>query len=103
MQVDTGATLAGYGSLGVVTEGASLVNNGTVIPGGASGNAPGTLTETGSYTQSSGGKLLIAVTPTKAAQLNVGGSSSLAGTITFAYMRPAPMCRPHTPCWHRPA
>ncbi len=85
VQVDTGATLAGYGSLGVVTEGASLVNNGTVIPGGASGNAPGTLTETGSYTQSSGGKLLIAVTPTKAAQLNVGGSSSLAGTITFAY------------------
>jgi autotransporter-associated beta strand protein len=83
VQVDAGATLAGYGRLGV---GAStLTNNGTVIPGGVSGNAPGTLTETGSYVQGSGGKLLIAVTPTQAAQLSVGGTSSLAGTVTFAY------------------
>ncbi len=85
VQVDTGATLAGYGSLGVGTSGTTLTNNGTVIPGGASGNAVGTLTETGSYVQGSGGNLLIAVTPTQASQLRVGGTSLLAGTVTFAY------------------
>jgi len=85
VQVDTGATLAGYGSLGVATSGTTLLNNGTVIPGGASGNAVGTLSTAGNYVQGSGGNLLIAVTPTQAAQLRVGGTATLAGTITFAY------------------
>jgi len=40
--VDTGATLAGYGTLGVtVVDPPMLVNNGTVIPGGVTGNARG--------------------------------------------------------------
>jgi len=84
--VDTGATLAGYGTLGVtVVDPPMLVNNGTVIPGGVSGNAPGILTVNGNYAQGSGGNLLIAVTPSQASELNVHGTASLAGTITFAY------------------
>jgi fibronectin-binding autotransporter adhesin len=83
--VDAGATLAGYGSLGVATSGTTLTNNGTVIPGGASGNAVGTLFTAGNYVQGSGGNLLIAVTPAQASQLQVGGTATLAGTITFAY------------------
>lgn len=86
VQVDAGATLAGYGSLGVtVSDPPMLVNNGTVIPGGVSGNAPGTLTVSGNYMQGGGGNLLIAVTPTQASKLQVGGTATLAGTITFAY------------------
>jgi fibronectin-binding autotransporter adhesin len=86
VQVDAGATLAGYGSLGVtLSDPPMLLNNGTVIPGGVSGDAPGTLTVAGNYMQSSGGNLLIAVTPTQAAKLQVGGTATLAGTITFAY------------------
>ncbi len=83
--VDAGATLAGYGSLGVATSGTTLTNNGTVSPGGASGNAVGTLSAAGNYVQGSGGNLLIAVTPTQASELSVGGNATLAGKITFAY------------------
>ncbi|MGA3404039.1 MAG: autotransporter domain-containing protein, partial [Acetobacteraceae bacterium] len=83
--VDANATLAGFGSLGVATSGTTLTNNGTVSPGGASGNAVGTLSTAGNYVQGSGGNLLIAVTPTQASELTVGGSATLAGTITFAY------------------
>ena len=84
--VDAGATLAGYGALGVlIPDPPVLTNSGTVIPGGASGNAPGVLYQSGDYVQTSVGKLLIAVTPTTASQLQVGGASSLAGTIAFAY------------------
>ena len=84
--VDAGATLAGYGTLGVgQPDPPTLTNNGTVIPGDVSGSAVGTLSVAGNYVQGSAGNLLIAVTPTQASQLRVGGSATLAGTITFAY------------------
>ena len=85
VQVDAGATLAGYGNLGVATSGTMLLNNGTVIPGAASGTVVGTLSTAGNYVQNSGGNLLIVVTPSVASELLVGGSASLAGKITFAY------------------
>ena len=49
------------------------------------GDDVGTLTVTGNYTQSAGGNLLIAVTPTAISSLSIAGTASLAGTVTFAY------------------
>jgi autotransporter-associated beta strand protein len=85
VRVDAAATLAGYGSLGVATSATTLLNNGTVIPGGVSGNAVGTLTTAGNYVQGSGGNLVIAVTPAQASLLRVNGTATLAGAITFNY------------------
>jgi len=85
VRVDAGATLAGYGSLGVAASGTTLTNNGTVIPGGVLATTPGTLTTAGNYVQGSGGNLLIVVNPSQASLLRAGGSATLAGTITFAY------------------
>ncbi|MGD0867260.1 MAG: autotransporter-associated beta strand repeat-containing protein, partial [Rhizomicrobium sp.] len=75
-QVEQGATLGGYGTIG-----GALTNNGTVQPGGGSGG----LTVGGNYTQSATGNLVIAVTPTSASALNVNGSATLGGTATFVY------------------
>jgi len=77
-QVDSGGTLAGYGTVG-----GNLVNSGTVQPG--SGSGVGTLTVTGNYTQNSSGTLLIGVTPSAGSALSVSGTATLAGTVTVAY------------------
>ncbi|MEJ0064840.1 MAG: hypothetical protein WDM85_04915 [Caulobacteraceae bacterium] len=45
----------------------------------------GTLTVAGNYTQAAAGDLLIAVTPTAASLLKVGGAATLGGDVTFAY------------------
>jgi hypothetical protein len=71
VSVLVGATLSGTGTLG------SLDNQGTVAPG----DAIGTLTLTGNYTQHSNGTLQVEISPTAASKLAVGGTASLAGTL----------------------
>jgi hypothetical protein len=72
----TGGTLGGTGVVA-----APLTNtSGTVAPG----DAPGTLTVTGDYTQASGGTLAIAVDGTGAGQhseLQINGNVTLGGTL----------------------
>jgi autotransporter-associated beta strand protein len=76
--VDSGATLGGYGTIGgSVTNNGTLDNNNNFAPLG--------LTIKGSYTQGSGGNLIIGVTPSAATLLKVGGAATLGGTVTFAY------------------
>lgn len=97
-QVDGGAMLLGYGTIG-----GNLVNNGTVIPGGSAliaalshdafhptiptGPLPGigTLAVNGNYTQGVAGNLVIGVTPTASSLLAVKGAASLAGGVSFIY------------------
>ncbi len=69
---------------GTGTVAGNLQNAGTVMPGDSPG-ALATLTVTGNYTQAGGGNLVIAVTPPRASELLVGGSTTLAGKITFIY------------------
>jgi hypothetical protein len=75
-----GGTLSGTGTLS-----GDLNNAGTVLPGSAS--AAGTLSVTGKYTQTVGGTLAINVggaTPGSGfSQLAVGGSATLAGTLSL--------------------
>jgi hypothetical protein len=75
-----GGTLSGTGTLS-----GDLNNAGTVLPGSAS--AAGTLSVTGKYTQTAGGTLAINVggtTPGSGfSQLAVGGSATLAGTLSL--------------------
>jgi autotransporter-associated beta strand protein len=76
VEIDAGGTLMGYGSIG-----GNLANSGILQPA-AAGAA---LRVNGNYGQNAGGKLVIAVTPTAAATLAVGGSAALAGTVQFVY------------------
>jgi len=77
--VDAGATLGGAGTIfGSVANNGTLDNNNNAFL--ASGLAVG-----GAYTQSAGANLIIGVTPTTITTLTVGGTASLAGTVTFAY------------------
>jgi len=75
--VETGAMLGGYGTIN-----GNLANLGTVQPGGAT---PGTLTVTGTFTQSGTGNLLIGVTPSSISKLAVTGGATIGGTITIAF------------------
>jgi len=76
VQVNVAGTLRGHGSI------AGNVNSiGTVWPGGSIG----TLTIGGNYTQSPSGTLQIEVSPTAASQLKVGGTATLAGTLSLLY------------------
>ena len=77
--VSSGATLAGYGTVG-----GALANAGQVVPGGPTAGI-GTLHVGGNYSQSAGGTLAINVSPAAASQLQVAGASSLAGTVAFSY------------------
>ena len=73
--VNPGALLGGSGTIG-----GSVINSGTVAPG----DAPGTLTLAGNYTQTSTGALLIRVGGLGSTQhdlLAVGGTASLAGAL----------------------
>jgi fibronectin-binding autotransporter adhesin len=79
-----GGSLKGYG----VVIGNVINSSGTVAPGGPPiliGSPPttiGTLTVTGSYSQSPNGNLTIEVSPAVASQLAVGGTAALAGGLT---------------------
>jgi len=77
VQVANGATLRGHGSIG-----GSVINDGTVAPGGSIG----TLTIAGNYTQNKDGVLSIDATPAGAAsRLAVGGKAALDGsTVVLA-------------------
>lgn len=76
VQVNAAGTLRGHGSI------AGDVNStGTVWPGGSIG----TLTIGGNYTQSPSGTLQMEVSPMAASQLKVGGTASLAGTLSLLY------------------
>ncbi|ALM86161.1 autotransporter domain-containing protein [Bordetella sp. N] len=74
--VNSAGTLRGHGTID-----GSVVNNGTVRPGGSIG----TLTITGDYTQTASGTLYIDVSPTAASQLSVGGTATLGGTLNVLY------------------
>jgi autotransporter-associated beta strand protein len=76
VQVNAGGTLRGHGSIA-----GNVNNNGIVWPGGSIG----TLTISGDYTQSPGGTLQLEISPTVAAQLKVGGTATLAGTLNLLY------------------
>jgi autotransporter-associated beta strand protein len=74
--VNPGGTLAG---MGVMTTN-NVINNGIVMPG----DAPGTLTINGDYTQTSNGTLLIDIagaSPGQFSVLNVTGTATLDGTL----------------------
>jgi len=74
--VDAAGTLRGHGTvLG------SVVNGGTVAPGGSIG----TLSVGGNYTQASNAALAIEVSPTAASQLKVSGTAALNGTLAVTY------------------
>lgn len=79
--VSAGATLMGHGTIV-----GSVVNNGTVQPGGT----VGVLTLNGNYSQASSGTLTIEITPNVAAgpgigydQLRIGGTATLAGALSI--------------------
>jgi outer membrane autotransporter protein len=76
VQVNAAGTLRGHGSII-----GNVNNSGTVWPGGSIG----TLTIGGNYTQSPGGTLQMEVSPTAASQLKVGGTATLAGTLSLLY------------------
>ncbi len=76
------STLSGYGTIS-----GNVANTaGTVFAGGTNGTI-GTLTITGTYTQSAGATLKVEVSPTTASFLNVGGTASLAiaSTVNVVY------------------
>jgi hypothetical protein len=81
-----GLTIAPAGKLsGSGTIPGTVTNAGTVSPGPSSG--PGTLSITGNYTQSPGGKLAARFTGTGAGdfdQLSVAGNLTLAGTLAIS-------------------
>ncbi len=76
VQVNAGGTLRGHGTVN-----GDVTNTGIVWPGGSIG----TLTISGNYTQSPSGILQLEVSPTEASQLKVGGTATLAGTLSLLY------------------
>jgi fibronectin-binding autotransporter adhesin len=75
VQVASNATLRGHGSIG-----GSVINDGTLWPGGSIG----TLTVQGNYTQNADGTLIIDVAPNgQSDQLVVNGKAVLGGTLNL--------------------
>ncbi|WJF92060.1 autotransporter domain-containing protein [Paraburkholderia bonniea] len=77
VQVATPGLLRGFGTIG-----GSVLNQGTVWPGGST---MGQLSLQGNYTQSASGTLQIDVNPNQASLLKVGGAVSLNGTLSLLY------------------
>ena len=77
--VNSGATLAGIGTVGATT----INNGGTFAPG----TSPGTMTVAGNLAFQSGAIYLVQVNPSTASSTNVtaGGSATLAGTVNAAF------------------
>ena len=73
--IGAGGELSGLGTIA-----GSVVNNGLVSPG----DAPGTLTVTGNYTQGSSGALNIQLASGSHGLLAVGGSAFLGGTLRLS-------------------
>lgn len=74
--VAANAMLLGHGTLA-----GSLVNNGSVRPGGSIG----TLSVGGNYTQASSATLTLDVSASGASKLAVGGTAALGGTLALVY------------------
>ncbi|MBK3824082.1 autotransporter outer membrane beta-barrel domain-containing protein [Paraburkholderia aspalathi] len=79
LSVDQAAVLLGYGTIA-----GNLINNGTVIPGGAPGTIA-SLSVGGNYKQASTATLSIEVSPMSASQLKVNGSATLHGVLAITY------------------
>jgi autotransporter-associated beta strand protein len=76
--VNTGAILAGTGTVGPTT-----INNGGAF---APGNSPGTMTVGGNLAFQSGALYLVQVNPVSASSTNVSGTASLAGTVEAIFL-----------------
>jgi len=79
VMVNSGATLAGTGTVGATT-----INSGGIF---APGTSPGTITVQGNLAFQSGALYLVQVNPSTASSTNVtsGGTASLAGTVQAAF------------------
>ena len=88
--VNTGAILAGTGTVGPTT-----INNGGAF---APGNSPGTMTVAGNLAFQSGALYLVQVNPSNASSTNViaGGSATLAGTVGAAFASSSYVSRMYT-------
>jgi uncharacterized protein with beta-barrel porin domain len=88
--VNSGATLAGIGTVGATT-----INNGGIF---APGTSPGTMTVQGNLAFQSGALYLVQVDPSTASSTNVtaGGSAALAGTVNAAFAAGSYMSRTYT-------
>jgi autotransporter-associated beta strand protein len=88
--VNSGATLAGIGTVGATT----INSGGTFAPG----TSPGTMTVQGNLAFQSGALYLVQVNPSTASSTNVtaGGSASLAGTVNAAFAAGSYVSRTYT-------
>jgi autotransporter-associated beta strand protein len=88
--VNSGATLAGIGTVGATT-----INSGGIF---APGTSPGTMTVQGNLAFQSGALYLVQVDPSTASSTNVtaGGSAALAGTVQAAFASGSYMSRTYT-------
>jgi autotransporter-associated beta strand protein len=86
--VNSGAALAGIGTVGATT----INSGGTFAPG----NSPGTMTVQGNLAFQSGALYLIQVNPSTASSSNVSGSASLAGTVQAAFAAGSYVARTYT-------
>jgi autotransporter-associated beta strand protein len=86
--VNSGATLAGIGTVGATT----INSGGTFAPG----NSPGTITVQGNLAFQSGALYLVQVTPSIASSSNVSGTASLAGTVQAAFAAGSYLMRTYT-------
>ncbi len=86
--VNSGATLAGIGTVGAT----NINSGGTFAPG----NSPGTMTVQGNLAFQSGALYLVQVTPSIASSSNVSGSASLAGTVQAVFASGSYVVRTYT-------
>ena len=88
--VNSGATLAGTGTVGATT----VLSGGTFAPG----NSPGTMIVQGNLAFQSGALYLVQVNPSAASSTNVtsGGSATLAGTVQAAFASGSYAARTYT-------
>jgi autotransporter-associated beta strand protein len=88
--VNSGATLAGIGTVGATT-----INSGGIF---APGTSPGTMTVQGNLAFQSGALYLVQVNPSTASSTNVtaGGSATLAGTVNAAFASGSYVSRTYT-------
>jgi autotransporter-associated beta strand protein len=88
--VNSGATLAGIGTVGPTT----INSGGTFAPG----TSPGTMTVQGNLAFQSGALYLVQVNPSTASSTNVtaGGSATLAGTVQAAFASGSYAARTYT-------
>jgi autotransporter-associated beta strand protein len=88
--VNSGATLAGIGTVGATT-----INSGGIF---APGTSPGTITVQGNLAFQSGALYLVQVNPSTASSTNVtaGGSATLAGTVQAAFASGSYAARTYT-------